>query len=586
MQDYTKKTFKIYFKHLKKHPKSFLLVVSSIVLASAGGIVIPIFYKDFFNILAGAGDVESKLPGMIHMILMVLLFNVITWVFWRITTFAAGYFQTQSMVSINNSSFEYLHKHSVSFFNNDFTGALVKRVNRFTRAFDGIMEAFYWTFLPAIVSIVFIVIVLWQSNMWMSIGVIVWVVVFSFINYHLSLYKLKHDIKRSEADSKITGFLADTITNNANIKLFSGYKREVKTFAKLNEELRSLRFFSWKLTGVFDAVQALLMILLEFGMLYFAIKLWQRGVLTIGDFFLIQAYVLAIFNRVWNFGRVIRYVYEQIAEAKEMTEILEKPHEIKDARNAKDLQISQAKIELKDVNFSYRRTRRVIKNLNLSIKPKEKLALVGVSGSGKSTLVNLLLRNYDLESGNILIDDQKISCVKQESIWKNIALVNQDPILFHRTLKENIKYGNPGATDAEVVKAAKQAHCHGFISQFSESYQTFVGERGVKLSGGERQRVAIARAILKNAPILILDEATSSLDSDSEQLIQGALANLMKDKTVMVIAHRLSTIRQMDRIVVLDEGQIIEQGTHDELLKKSKGVYKNLWEKQVGGFIK
>lgn len=584
MTNYTKETFKIYLYHLKKHPKSFWLVVISIILASAGGIVIPIFYKNFFNIISGAGDVESKLPGMIHMILMVLLFNFITWVFWRIATFAGGYFQTQSTASINNSSFEYLHKHSVSFFNNDFTGALVKRVNRFARAFDGMMEAFCWTFLPAVVSIIFIVIVLWQSNIWMAIGVMIWVVLFSAINYYLSLYKLKHDIKRSEVDSKVTGFLADTITNNANVKLFSGYKREVKEFAKLNEELRHLRFFTWKLSGSFDAVQSSLMILLEFGMLYFAIKLWQKGALTIGDFFLIQAYVLTIFNKVWSFGRVIRYVYEQIAEAKEMTEILVKPHDIKDVRGAKDLVVTKAKIDIQNISFSYRQTRRVISNLNLSIKPKEKIALVGVSGSGKTTLVNLLLRNYDLEKGKILIDEQKIACVKQESLWENIALVNQDPVLFHRTLKENISYGHPKASEAEIIKAAKQAYCHDFIQLFSEGYDTYVGERGIKLSGGERQRVAIARAILKNAPILVLDEATSSLDSHSEQLIQEALVNLMKDKTVIVIAHRLSTIRQMDRIVVMDNGRIVEQGTHQELVEKN-GIYADLWQRQVGGFI-
>jgi ATP-binding cassette, subfamily B, bacterial len=586
MQSYTKKTFKIYFEHLKQHKWAFIIIVLSVTLASAGGIAIPIFYKHFFNILTEAGDVESKLPGMIKMILMVLLFNFLTWIFWRLATFVAGYFQTHSTANINNRSFQYLHKHSVSFFNNDFTGALVKRVNRFARAFDGIIEAIVWQLLPAAVSIIFIVIVLWQSNIWMSAGVILWVVVFLIVNYYFSLYKLKHDIKRSELDSKVTGFLADTITNNANVKLFSGYQREVKTFANLNERLRHLRFFSWKLAGIFDAVQSLLMIFLEFGLIYYAVKLWQRDILTVGDFVLIQAYILTIFNKVWNFGRVVRHLYEQIAEAKEMTEILERPHEIKDIKNAKDLEVSQAKIELKDVNFSYSRTRRVIKSLNLAIKPKEKIALVGASGSGKSTLVNLLLRNYDVESGKVLIDDQKVACVKQESVWNNIALVNQDPVLFHRTLKENIKYGNPDASDEEVFAAARQAHCHEFISEFSEGYQTFVGERGVKLSGGERQRVAIARAILKNAPILILDEATSSLDSESEQMIQDALANLMKEKTVIVIAHRLSTIRQMDRIVVLDRGQVVEQGTHNQLVKKAKGIYKNLWDKQVGGFIK
>lgn len=581
---YTKETFKIYYQHLKMHRWSFILIVVSISLASAGGIIIPIFYKNFFNALTGTGSVDEKLFDMMRMIFMVLLLNFITWVFWRISGFASGYFQTHSMANLNNTAFKYLHKHSISFFNNNFAGALVKKVNRFSRSFEGIMESFYWNLLPAVVSIGFIVVVLWQSNVWMAIGIIVWVIIFSILNYYLSLYKLKHDLKRSEVDSQVTGFLADTITNNANVKLFTGYKRETRDFAKLNEELRRLRFFSWKLTTIFDALQTILMIFLEFGLMYFAVRLWQKGSLTVGDFVLIQAYILTIFGKVWNFGRIIRYLYEQLAEAKEMVEILETPHEIQDSKNAKDLLVDKAKIEFENISFSYKQTRRVISDLDLIIDSREKVALVGASGSGKTTLINLLLRNYDLEKGKILIDGQKIAKVKQESLWSSIALVNQDPILFHRTLMENIRYGRPEASDEEVMLAAKQAYCHDFISQFPDGYDTYVGERGVKLSGGERQRVAIARAILKNAPILILDEATSSLDSHSEQLIQEALINLMKEKTVIVIAHRLSTIRQMDRIIVLDSGKIVEQGSHEELLKKP-GIYADLWQRQVGGFI-
>lgn len=581
---YTKETLKIYYDHLKRHRWSFILVVISITLASIGGIIIPIFYKNFFDILAGTESIDNKVSGMMHMILMVLLFNFITWIFWRIATFTTGYFQTHSMVNLNNTSFQYLQKHSVSFFNDNFTGSLVKKVNRFARSFEGIMESIYWTLLPAIVSIGAIVVILWQNNFWMAMGVLLWVVIFLIINYYLSLYKLRHDLKRSEIDSKVTGFLADTITNHTNVKLFGGYKREVKSFADLNEQLRKLRFFSWKLNTFFDAAQTILMIFLEFALMYFAVKLWKQGSFSVGDFVLIQAYILTIFNKVWNFGRVIRYLYEQLAEAKEMTEILETPHEIKDVKGAKELRVDKGQIDIKNISFSYKQTRRVISDLNLNIKSREKVALVGASGSGKTTLINLILRNYDLEKGKILIDGQKISSVQQETLWENISLVNQDPILFHRTLKENIRYGKPDASEDEVIKAAKLARCHDFISKFSEGYDTYVGERGVKLSGGERQRVAIARAILKNAPILILDEATSSLDSHSEQLIQEALINLMQNKTVIVIAHRLSTIKQMDRIIVMDDGQIKEQGTHGELVKKS-GIYADLWERQVGGFI-
>ncbi|MCK4891750.1 MAG: ATP-binding cassette domain-containing protein, partial [Candidatus Pacebacteria bacterium] len=231
------------------------------------------------------------------------------------------------------------------------------------------------------------------------------------------------------------------------------------------------------------------------------------------------------------------------------------------------------------------KTRKVFEKFDLTIKGCQRVALIGPSGAGKTTVIKLLLRNFDVFGGKILIDDQDISKVTQESLWENISLVPQDPILFHRSLMENIRYGKFDATDVEVIKASKLAHCHEFISDLPEKYDTFVGERGVKLSGGERQRVAIARAILRNAPILVLDEATSSLDSQSESLIQDALDKLMKNKTVIVIAHRLSTIVKMDRIIYIDKGRIIEEGTHEELLRKNKGQYRKLWELQAGGFI-
>lgn len=289
--------------------------------------------------------------------------------------------------------------------------------------------------------------------------------------------------------------------------------------------------------------------------------------------------------QLWNFGRVIRHAYEALSDAEEMTIILNTPHEIKDIENAKDLKISIAKIEFKKVVFNYHKTKAILKNFNLIIQPNERIALIGPSGAGKTTVIKLLLRMYDITKGKILIDNQDISQVTQESLWKNISLVPQDPILFHRTLMENIRYGKQDASDDEVFVAAKAAHCHEFISKAVDGYNTYVGERGIKLSGGERQRVAIARAILRNAPIVIFDEATSSLDSKSEHFIQEGLDELMKNKIVIVIAHRLSTIKKMDRIIVVDNGEIVEQGSHQELVEKKSGIYKKLWKLQAGGFI-
>lgn len=396
---------------------------------------------------------------------------------------------------------------------------------------------------------------------------------------------MKFDLERSEAESKATALLADSITNTANVKLFNGYAREVQSFRDANYKVRKLRHFTWQLDGIFDGIQGFLVIVLEVGLFAFAIQLWKQGVITAGDFILLQSYIIIIIYDIWNFGKIIRYLYTDLADAEEMTVTLTTPHGITDVHQAADLEVTAGAITFKKADFFYHNTRKIISHLNLEIKAKEKVAFVGPSGAGKSTVVKLIMRNYDLTGGKIMIDKQDIAKVTQESLWQAVSLVPQDPILFHRTLLENIRYGKPDATDEEVIAAAKLAHCDEFIQEFPEKYTTFVGERGVKLSGGERQRVAIARAILRNAPILVLDEATSSLDSESESLIQDALNNLMRNKTVIVIAHRLSTIMKMDRIVVINRGTIVEEGSHAELLKQPQGLYQQLWKLQAGGFM-
>jgi len=560
-------------------------MVTTVILASISHLFVPLVYKSFFDLLTGSAGTAAATSALVGYLITAMGLYLLGWVFWRVATFSASYFENKIMVELSNTVFGYLHRHAVSFFHNTFVGSLVKKVNRFSRSFELIVDTLFFEFLPVLVDVTFIAWVLFSKNFYYGLIVVAWIIFYVLINYFFSIYKLKFDFLRSEADSKATGVLADSITNQQNIKFFNGFEREKLFFWNVNVALKKIRQISWNLGNLSEAIQGLLMIFLEIGVFYFTLKMWQQGLASIGDFVLIQAYLLTIFHRLWNFGRIIRHYYEHLAEANEMTEILEMPNEIKDAHGAKDLAVTEGKIEFKQVTFSYNQTRRVINNLNLIVSPKEKVALVGPSGAGKSTIVNLLLRNYDLEKGKILIDGQKISQVILESLWQNIALVPQDPILFHRTLMENIKYGRPKSSDEEAIRAAKQANAHDFITSFSEGYQTYVGERGVKLSGGERQRVAIARAILKNAPILVMDEATSSLDSESERLIQEALDVLMKDKTVMVIAHRLSTIMKMDRIVVLDQGRVVEEGTHQQLLKQKTGLYKKLWDRQAGGFI-
>jgi ATP-binding cassette subfamily B protein len=395
---------------------------------------------------------------------------------------------------------------------------------------------------------------------------------------------MPHDLRRSEADTRTTAQMADGITNNVNVKLFASYEYENKRFQDVTESQHRLRKKSWDIGNFFDLIQSSSMIGLEFWLMYVAIKLWNQGVLTVGDIVLIQTYLLRLFDKLWDMGQNIRMIYGALADANEMTEMLATPYEVQDVSGAKKLKVPKGKIEFKNVSFGYYRETPILQDFNLEVGAGERLALIGPSGGGKSTIVKTMFRFHDIQSGQILIDGQDISKVTQDSLRANMSLVPQEPILFHRSLMDNIRYARPKASEKEVIRAAKMAHADEFISSFREGYDTLVGERGIKLSGGERQRVAIARAILKDAPILVLDEATSSLDSESEMYIQDALSKLMKGRTTIVVAHRLSTIMQMDRIVVISDGKVVEQGRHDELLKVKKGMYQKLWGIQAGGF--
>jgi ATP-binding cassette subfamily B protein len=396
---------------------------------------------------------------------------------------------------------------------------------------------------------------------------------------------MKYNVIVSEADSKATGVLSDAVGNQNTITLFTTYKKESIFFKEVTDDQSKKMRLSWNLGEIIDFVQFSFIYFVEFIVFYYAIFFWEKNAITIGTFVLIQVYIIGLAQQLKRVNQIIRGIHESIADAKEMVEILETPHEIKDSPMATNLTVQKGLINFNNVTFSFNQTREVVSGLNLEIKEGEKVALVGHSGAGKTTLIRLLLRLYDLTAGSITIDGQNIAQVTQESLHKNISLVPQEPVLFHRSLMENIRYGRADATDEEVIEAAKLAHCDIFIDALPLKYETLVGERGIKLSGGERQRVAIARAILKNAPILILDEATSSLDSQSEGLIQDAFDTLMKNCTTIVIAHRLSTIRKMDRIIGLENGAVIEQGTHEELSKKENGLYANLWKLQVSGFI-
>ena len=586
MKDKTKKTLKYYWGAMKNHKTSGLILTAAVILGSVLDTIVPILSKNFFNILFDGGVREEIVKSLMGVLILMAVIKFLRWLLWRVASFSINFFESRTIVDLSRQGFDYLQKHSFSYFSNNFPGSTVKKHKSFINTFEFLADQVFFEIIPGIVMVMVMIFVLGRVNIWLGLGMLVWMAIFLLINWWFTKYKLKYDIQRSEAETATSGLLSDTVSNNFNIKLFNGYIYESETYGDLSENLHKIRKFTWDMGAVFYGVQSFLMLALEILIYYFAVRWWQRDLLTVGDFVLIQSYLFSAVMLVWDFGRIMMRIYERLAEAEEMTEILSLPHGVVDKKGSKKLKVKSGEIKFEDVSFKYEDGEKVIKDFNLEVKPGQTVALVGLSGSGKSTLAKLLLRLYDVDSGRILVDGQNIAGVSQESLRHSISLVPQDPILFHRSLMENIRYGRFEATDEEVIAAAKLAYCDGFISKLKDGYGSMVGDRGIKLSGGERQRIAIARAILKNSPILVLDEATSSLDSESEKYIQKSLNNLMRGKTVVIIAHRLSTIKKADRIVVISNKKIVEDGNHNQLIKAKSGIYRKLWNIQVGGFIK
>ncbi len=571
-----------YWDEIRRYRGWILFLTVCIVITNVLTVVIPIYYKKLFNQLIESGQITVS-AGAYFTLSIIFGLSLSSSLLYRATGFIANHVATEIMVTLEMSAFRRLLNQSYNFFVNTFTGSLVKKINRYTRSFNKLLEIIIWTFLPLIVSVIGVLFVLGTVNLWLMAVFTVWIALFFLANVIFARWKMKYDILKAEKDSQAGGALADSLSNNLNVKLFSASKFEEKKYRGILGEWQVLQLKTWNLGEMNFAIQSFFMVMIEFGAMYMALRFLSQGKLTLGDLIMIQGYLMVFFEKFWGLGRTIRDIYDALSDARDMVEVLNQPYEVKDAMKAKRLRLTIGEIKFDRVYFSYAKSRQVLSGLDLTVSPREKVALVGSSGAGKSTIVRLLLRFYDPSKGRILIDEQDVALVKQDSLREQIALVPQEPILFHRSLLENIRYGRRKATDEQVIEAAKRAHCHEFIQGLPQGYDTLVGERGIRLSGGERQRVAIARAILKNASILILDEATSSLDSESEALIREALERLMQNKTVIAIAHRLSTIMQMDRIVVMEKGRVVDSGSHEELLKKG-GTYSKLWKIQAGGF--
>jgi ATP-binding cassette subfamily B protein len=419
----------------------------------------------------------------------------------------------------------------------------------------------------------------------LGILLVIWAFVFIFVLVYSSMKKARITRIDSNADSRVIAFLADAITNMVTIKTFARARLERKNFNAVSNDRYRKRRRSYLFNAYIRDLRWQVALWFFVIFIFLSIHLVITGSITPAAMVAGQIYVFAIIANLLSLHSVIQRTEQLFADAAELTGVLDLQPELNDPVNPEKPIIKAGLVEFKSVDFMYpNTTKKVFDNFNLTIPPGQKVGLVGHSGSGKSTVTRLLLRFLDIQSGEILIDGQDVTHITQDNLRKNIAFVPQEPLLFHRSLRDNIGYGREDAKDEEIRKAAKLSYANQFIEQLPEKYDTFVGERGVKLSGGEKQRVAIARAILTDCPLLILDEATSALDSKSEKLITKALDKLMENRTTIVIAHRLSTIKKLERIVVLREGKIIEDGTHEELLKLN-GEYAELWNHQSGNFL-
>lgn len=562
---------------------SFAGVVTGVVATVGVSLTIPIYLRSFINALA-SGQSDTVVPVLFHILVILTALWLADWALHRFVAFCTMRIEVGVMHDLYTSSFDYLLGHSYAFFTSNFAGSLTHRVSKFATAFEALFDSVIGSFLATGLFVIGAIVVVSLRNGMLGLILAVWVACFLAFQIYVSRRRQPLRAARAAADSRMTGNLSDAVANQSTVVLFSGASHEAARFAHSVSEWRAALTRTWHADMAIWAGIGFFMIVIQTALMYGGIRLWQQGLFTVGDFALIQAYLLSVFRSLEEINRVARRMGDAYSNAKEMIDILNTIHEVSDKPGARSLVVTDGQIVFKDVDFSFQSEQGIFRNFNFRVDRGEKVALVGPSGAGKSTVTKLILRLFDVKSGAVEIDGQNIADVTQESLREQISFVPQEPVLFHRTLMENIRYGKRNATDEEVIEAARKAHCHEFINKLPFGYETLVGERGVKLSGGERQRVVIARAILKNAPILILDEATSSLDSASEVLIQDALTKLMSGKTVLVIAHRLSTIMRMDRIVALDGGVIFEQGTHAELLARN-GLYTQLWQHQAGGFI-
>ncbi len=480
--------------------------------------------------------------------------------------------------------FDHIQQHSPHYFNERFAGSLANKITDMTSAVETILHQLFWPIISSIATALLGAIFLWFVHPVLSAIMIFWVIVHLGISLTFSKTCDAFEHKHGEARSELLGKIVDSLTNYYAVNLFYRFRHEKLALAPFQKEEEKTNAAARKYVEKMRSVTSFFYATLCFiGINGTVIYLWLHHQITTGEVAQVFGTMWNIAGIMWAVGGSLPVFFQSFGTAKQAYSVMLDPKDLGDRPNALPLKVRTGEILFENVSFQYGE-KKLFKNKHAHIRGGEKVGLVGFTGAGKSTFISLILRFFPLHQGKILIDGQNIADITLESLRNQIGLIPQDPVLFHRTLRENISYGKPEATEAEIFAAATLAHCDEFIRNLPQGYEAKVGERGTKLSGGEKQRIAIARAILVDAPILILDEATSSLDSVTEKYIQGSLEKLMQGRTTIVIAHRLSTLSRMDRILVFDKGEIVEEGSHASLMGQN-GLYAKMWNMQVGGFL-
>ncbi len=503
---------------------------------------------------------------------------------WRISGYLGMRWITHVRALSNNVLFDWLSRHSSNFFADRFAGSLATKVSNASNGIANILPQTLWNFLPTFLRLILSILIAGLAKPVLALLLAIWCLAFLALNAALVGKKARLSKDAAASYTKLKGQMIDIITNIRAVHQFAHLNTERKRVFHYVDDQKNKIFRSWKFSEGLIVMNNVLQVILLAAMLATSIWLKEQGTLTVGDVVMIVNLTWGILGSLLFISNSLNALMENYGQVQEGLEEILHEHKLVDPPGSPDLVTRGGTIEFQHVTFRYDDNTTVFEDFNLVIPAGQKVGLVGESGAGKSTLSKLVLRMYDIQEGEILIDGQNIAQVSQDSLRSAISFVPQQSNLFHRSLRDNIQYGDLEATLEEVELAAQRAGAHGFIQGLPKGYQTLVGERGIKLSGGQAQRISIARAMLKNAPILILDEATSALDSESEQIVQTALLELIQHKTVIAIAHRLSTLLAMDRIIVIADGRIIEDGSHAELIKQN-GQYAKLWKHQAGGFL-